>query len=411
MPASLLVVTLQQYHRLSLSCRSLLQAAAVVGREFDAELAAARSGMPIRDALALLDEAVERRVVAEIDAARYRFTHALVREAIHDQLHPSDRTRLHESIAVALERQAAAGERISPATLAHHFCMGLPFTQRRQAATYGIAAGESAHRAFAYEEAVFQLRRAQEISGTSLTEIESCDLMLLSLGAAEAGAGEWARSRRTFEDAAALARRINCPERLARAALGFKGMMLGTIPVDFEAVTLLREAEETLGSTSLALRAEVYSALSRCLYFSDDQASINRYSDLAAELAASLGDDRVNAEIAETRLLAHWRPAGLRTVQSCADEMLRLGIRLGDPLLTVRARLYRYWWFLTVGDAQQAAQELRIAARLARFPQHPRSRWQILLLRGSQAIAKGRLQFGLRLAARARELGRRVPRL
>ncbi len=224
LPASLLVVTLQEYNRLSLSCRTLLHAAAVVGREFDAELAARAVGMSIRDAVGLLDEAVDHRVVAALDGARYRFTHALIREAVVDQLHPSDRTRLHESIAVALERQVAAGEQISPATLAHHFCMGLPFTQRRQAATYGIDAGESAHRAFAYEEAVFQFRRAQEISGTSLTEVESCDL-LLRLGAAEAGAGEWTRSRRTFEDAAALARRIDCPARFARAALGFKGMM------------------------------------------------------------------------------------------------------------------------------------------------------------------------------------------
>ncbi|HSP97610.1 MAG TPA: BREX system ATP-binding domain-containing protein, partial [Candidatus Dormibacteraeota bacterium] len=224
LPASLLVVTLQPYHRLSVGCRSLLQAASVVGREFDAELAARAAGLPIREALGLLDEAVERRVVTAAGAARYHFAHALVREAIHDQLHPSDRTRLHESIAVALERQAEEGERVSAATLAHHFCKALPLTQRRQAALYCIAAGESAHTAFAYEEAVFQLRRAQEISGTSLTELESCDL-LLRLGAAEAGAGEWARSRRTFEDAAAVARRINCPERLAHAALGFKGMM------------------------------------------------------------------------------------------------------------------------------------------------------------------------------------------
>lgn len=407
LPASLLVITLQTYHRLSLDCQSLLQAASVIGRDFDADLVASAVRLRVSDALRLLDEAVEQRVVAAVGAARYHFAHALVREAIHDQLHPSDRTRLHESVALALEGQSDTHDRVSAATLAHHFCMALPLTKRRPTALHGITAGEAAHTAFAYEEAVFQFRRAYQVAGTSLTDLESCDL-LLRLGAAEAGAGEWAESRCTFEDAAAIARQINCPERLARAALGFKGMMFGTLPVDIEAITLLRAALEQLDQNSHDLRARVYSSLSRALYFADDPDMVNAYNSLAVESARPLNDERLAAELTETRLLANWQPSGFAVVRESADQLLESGIRLHDPIMAFRARTYRYSHFLTIGDGQQAAHEFRQASELASSIQHPRSTWQIALLRAAQAMMRGKLRSATRLATKARELGRRV---
>ena len=407
-PASLLVVVLQQYHRLSLGCRSVLQAAAVIGRDFDSELAAAVSGIPLRDVLALLDEALERHVVAGLGAARYRFSHALLREAIHEQLHLSVRTHLHEKIALALERRLAAGEQVSPATLAHHFSMGLPFTDRQRAAAHAIAAGQEAHRACAFEEAVSQLRRAQELSGPTVSDSERCDLMLL-LGAAEAGAGDWARSRRTFEDAAALARRLDSPERLARAALGFKGMMLGTIPVDVEAVTLLQEAQARLGASHPELSVELYAALSLTLYFGEDADLCHHYSDLSMDLAQSLlNNDRLFAVALNTRTMANLRPHGVSIVRRDADELLRLGLRLHDPMISFQARICRYWTLLTLCNAQQAAQELTRATQLAHETRHPRPLWQVALLEASHAIARGRFTLATQLTSRARDLGSRV---
>lgn len=407
LPASLLVVALQQYHRLSPACRTALRAAAVIGQEFDAELVAAVLATTAGDIVAALDEAVERHIVIGLGAARYRFGHALLREAIHEQLHLSDRAHLHEQIAFALERGLAAGQRISSATLAHHFYMGLPFTDRQHAAAHAIAAGQESHRACAFEDAVFHLRRAQELCGPSCSDTEACDL-LLHLGAAEAGAGDWARSRRTFADAAALARRIDSPERLARAALGFKGLMLGTIPVDTEAVALLQEVQSLLGANHPSISVELYAALSLALYFSEDPQPVYHYSDLAMDLARSLNSDRLTAVALCARTMANLRPHGVASVTRDAEDLLHLGLRLHDPMISFQARISRHWLLLAQGNGLQATQELSRATELAAKTRHPRPLWQVALLEASQALARGQLSRATQLIDHARDLGRRV---
>lgn len=407
LPTSLLVVALQQYRRLSLKCQSLLQAASVVGRDFDVDLLSRSIGLAICDALHLLDEAVERQVITSTAPGRYHFSHALVREAIHDQLHPSARARLHANIALALEFQIAAGERVSPAILAHHFCMGLPFTQRREAAMHGIAAGDAAHAAFAYEEAVFQFRRARELLGATLTQVESCDL-LLSLGAAEAGAGEWARSRRTFEDAAAGARRLGSAQRLARAALGFKGMMWATIPVDTDAITLLEEARTTLGEGSPALEVQLLSALSRSLYFSHETERARRYSDRAVEVASSIPDDRLHAVAIEAHTVGLLQPTKSQELLDSATTLIELSDRIQDAELRFNARIFRQYGLLSLGLQTEADTELGLASQIADSTPHPRFQWQIALLRVARATLQGRLDLADDLSLSCQELGARV---
>lgn len=405
LPANVLLMALQPYHGLSRACRIVLQAAAVIGQEFDSELATAATRLPQGDVLACMDEAVERQIVTPVGAARYRFRHALQREAIDGQLHPSERAHLHERTALALERRAASGQCVSSAALAHHFYMGLPLTDRHHAARHAVAAGEDAHRACAFEEAVVQLRRALDLSGGTCSDTDTCDRLLL-LGAAEAGAGEWASSRRTFEDAAALARRVDCPERLARAALGFKGMMLATSPVDVEAVSLLQEAQAALREHS-ELKVEVFAALSLCLYFSEDQHSVRLYSDQAMDLARSLGNNRLTAVALCSRTMSNLRPSGVSRVQQDANDLLHLGLQLRDPMISLHARICRYWVSLTRGDGHQAAQELAQATKIADKTRHPRPLWQVALIEASHAIARGQLTIP-KLITHARELGRRV---
>lgn len=406
-PANVLAITLQPYNRLSLECRILLQAASVVGREFDAEVAADAARLPIRDALPLLDEAVAHRVITHLDTTHYQFVHALVREAILDQLHPSDRMRLHEATALTLQRRAAAGEPVSTAALAHHFCRGLPLTQRRQAAEYCIDAGDAAHAAFAYEEAVSQLRRAQALSGAVFSQPDSCDL-LLKLGAAEAGAGEWAQSRRTFEDAAALARRLRSPERLARAALGFKGLMWGTIPVDCEAITLLEEAQMRLGDRFPSLTVEILSALSRSLYFSPNNARADMYSASALGLASHLSDTRLHAHAIETHSLTLLRPGRTHELLDSASTLLELGDDIRDPQVRFNARMFRQFGLLSTGRLIDADHELELAAQISESSPYPRFRWQIALVRVARATMRGSFAHADRLSRVAYELGSRV---
>jgi hypothetical protein len=407
LPPSLLAFTLHQFDRLSLTCRRLLQAASVIGREFNAELVAQVAQMEIPDAMRMLDDAVEHRVLVPLAATRFHFRHALVREAIQGQVNLGERTHLHERIALALEQQAQAGERVPATALAHHFSMGLPFTHRRRAGAYSITAGEEAHAAFAYEEAVFQFRRAQEMCWTILVDGERCDLLLL-LGAAEAGAGEWGGSRYTFDEAAALARALDSPDRFARAALGFKGLMSGTLPIDVEAITLLQEALERLSDDHPSLRVHVCSAISDSLYFSDDRERILYYSQLATDLAHTLNDDRARASALTAAILADWRPSEAGRLKAHADELLRLGIRCRDSFTAFHSRMFRYWSLSTLGRTREALQDLHHASSLPGATEHPRLVWQLALLRSSLHISRGQLDSAALQLDRVYRLGQRV---
>ena len=73
---------------------------------------------------ARLDEAIREAtlsgilVVADDD---YRFRHALLREAVHDDLLPGERARLHRAYAEALEENGDGSDTADSAALAYHW--------------------------------------------------------------------------------------------------------------------------------------------------------------------------------------------------------------------------------------------------------------------------------------------------
>ena len=407
LPTSLAALTQHQVGRLSPTGLALVRAASVIGRGFDPILAARVSDVPIAEAMRQFDDAVTQRILTRLPAGRYRFRHALVREAIDAQIQPGDRTRLHERIAVTLEQEVRAGRPVSATALAHHFCMALPFTHRRRAGAYAIAAGEAAQDTLAYEDAILQFRRAQDAYESTLPNHDLCDLLILR-GDAEASAGEWERSKATFSEAIALARLLNAPDLFARAALGFKGLMSGTLPVDFEAITLLHEAEDRLGRLFPASRVKVYSAISVALYFSDDRECIISYRDRATSLARTLNDDHMSAIALNATIIADWRPSEVASLKHDADELLRLGIRCADPCQMFHARVFRYWCQLTAGFTRDAVQDLVRASDSTGATDDPRIHWELALLRSAYCLARGQLAQATALTSLAHELGQRV---
>ena len=102
-PASGMLLPLQSLdliHRtlagLSNDAAALIEAAAVVGREFRVRFAAAVADIDAGDALELLDEASQNGVVEAMSesAGSYRFAHALFQEAVVESLTAGQRARL-----------------------------------------------------------------------------------------------------------------------------------------------------------------------------------------------------------------------------------------------------------------------------------------------------------------------------
>ena len=116
-------------------------------------------GRPLREALR---EAVAHGLLVADEDGRYAFRHALLREAVVDDLLPGEQTELHLELAEAIERRVAAGAggRDGAAEVAHHFAEA---GDRPRAFGGGAARGDDAEGVHANGEAAVLLERALEL--------------------------------------------------------------------------------------------------------------------------------------------------------------------------------------------------------------------------------------------------------
>jgi DNA-binding SARP family transcriptional activator len=109
--------------RLSDDCADALAKASVLGEDFDVATLSAISGTE-GELLTPLEEGVSAGIVDEVGAGRYRFSHALTRDAIYAGLGASRRASLHRAAAEALTERY--GDEPGPhlAEIALHRCEG-----------------------------------------------------------------------------------------------------------------------------------------------------------------------------------------------------------------------------------------------------------------------------------------------
>jgi DNA-binding CsgD family transcriptional regulator len=146
------------------SAKEVLRIAAAAGRRVDHRLLEVVADLDATDLDAGLRAAVDgQALVADSDGLGYRFRHALLQEAVHDQLLPGERTRLHRAFAEALLEEpdlAAGGADSVDSELAHHALAGhdvdLAFRSLARA-------GERARALFAFSEAQHHYERAAEL--------------------------------------------------------------------------------------------------------------------------------------------------------------------------------------------------------------------------------------------------------
>ncbi|MGH2587003.1 MAG: ATP-binding protein, partial [Dehalococcoidia bacterium] len=164
-PQSVRDVIGRRLDRLSPRCNQTLTIAAVIGRDFSLD-ALERVGEPAGDPLLeVLEEAeASRLIVAAPDGAdRFRFTHALIRETLYDELPAARRIRLHRQVGTALETLEARDPGPYLAELAHHFTQAAAVGEAGRAVAYSRRAGDHALTVFAYEQAASHYERALRV--------------------------------------------------------------------------------------------------------------------------------------------------------------------------------------------------------------------------------------------------------
>jgi DNA-binding SARP family transcriptional activator len=394
--------------RLSGGCREVLSLASVLGREFAVDDVASLSGLERAKLLAHLDEAASARVLSVVPGAvgRLRFSHALVRDTLYDELPPARRAGLHQRAAAVLE----ALPDTRTAELAHHFLRALPEAPLDKALDHACRAADEALSLLAYEEAA----RLYETALTALTlsrgtrEPMRCEL-LLAVGGAQIRGGDGARAKQTFLAAAALARRLELPEKLARAALGYGGRFVwARAGSDERLVPLLEEALAASGEQDSALRARLCTRLAAALR---DQPARQPRAELSRQgvaIARRTGDRAALAYALAGCYAAVWWAENAKERLALADELIALAETIDDRERAVEGHGYRMHALLELGELEAARAELAIRGRLTNEMRQPAQLWIQLVLEGMWSLFLGRLEEAEAKICAAGEHGHRA---
>lgn len=381
--------------RLSGDANRVLRVAAVVGTEFELRVVGAAGGIDEDAMLSALEEAIAARLVLEIPgpAGRHRFTHALVRDTLYDQLSGNRRVALHRRAAEVIEELYADALDDHLPALAHHWARASAAAPEwARAADYASRAGDRALAQLANDEAAHYYRQALELRELAGAPPDSklCALMI-SLGEAQRRAGDPAH-RDTLLGAGRLALEHHNAGLAARAALANRrGLFSHMGGIDSERVAALEAALGSVGPSDGPERARLLAALASELHFAGD----NRRVELGQEglaIARRLGDPVTLAEA----LLALW----LATLGSSAahersrlmDELASVAQRTGDPWLEFHAGLARFLTGSQEGDLLAADQALATCSQIADELAQPVLRWRAAGLRAHRAFVDGRFE-------------------
>ena len=284
-----------------------LSVAAVIGTEFELDLLAAALGGGA-GLLAQLDQAQHAGLIVEQPggAERFRFTHELVRHTLDQQLSRARRARLHERIAVALERLADGDESSLPA-LAEHFAAAARPGHTSKAVSYALSAGRQALQQLAFAEAAaiaergldcLRLQRRQDLE-------QRCELSLLLAEArllardingckqAAASAGEDARERRNGS-------------QLARAAIIASHLNIFGRPSP-ATIRLCEDALDAIGDRHPVASAQILAGLAD--YIASSEGDAPRAERLSRRALALAHDHKDPAALART-LFVHGEVLG-----------------------------------------------------------------------------------------------------
>ncbi len=405
-------VILRRVHRRTQSCQDILALAAVLGRAFRRDLLAGLADLDGDAFAAGLREAVDSGFLSEHPTAEgvYQFAHGLMQETLYAEWSAADRAVWHRRAGEALE--AVPDSVDTPAAeLAHHFLNAVSNGGGAEKyVDYAVLAAEHAIDMHAHDEAVKHYGRALEaleLFGVP-DDAQRCEL-LIALGTAQLNARRSDPSGRdSLLRAAEMARTLQRPDKLARAALELAAISRQTGPGDPVVIDLLETARSELDPEDLALRARVMAALAiqRLCPESHEQAA--SLSDEAVRLARKAADPVTLGETLNLQCTILSGPEHVRDRLRHADALLELAAENDNPELAFFGHRWRMLSLLELGEVDAVDQEFRAYCRSAGEARWA-SQWYSLTSGALRAFIEGRLDRAERftldaLAGRRHEL-------
>ncbi|MFB4288162.1 helix-turn-helix transcriptional regulator [Nonomuraea sp. ATR24] len=365
LPESLRDLLLASVERLPDETQELLRVASAGGQRIEHDLLAAVAGLDETALSGALRPAVAGNVLV-VDGEGYAFRHALIREALHDDLLPGEHTRLHTRYAEAISRDLS----MLPAPrgaieLAHHWHAARDNTWALISA-WGAAA--AARTATAFDEQLRMLSRVLELwdrvpdaaerIGAPHAEV----LRLTSVAAYQAG---------EFERGAALASaaleeidRQAEPDTAARL-LRHRGLIRFSLSRPGYVDDLREAAGLVPADPPTRLRGQVLETLSRMLTRPDQLEEKISTARQAIEIARQVGDDSTHAHALIDLTWAQCRYTDAEGPIAGFAEARRIADRAGAYFAVMRGTISESDALEGAGRHEQAAQVAREGIAIA----------------------------------------------
>jgi DNA-binding CsgD family transcriptional regulator/tetratricopeptide (TPR) repeat protein len=314
LPASVRDVLLARVAALDPATNRVLGACAVVGHEVDVDLLTKVLALEPLTIDAAIRDAVEHAIlIPSDDGGAYRFRHALLEEATHDDLLPAERVDLHRRVAAALQsRLDAAPGSVPPGELARHLDLG---GQSTAAVGAYLGAAELAFRALAWTEGIAAFERAAEIVAAGPRNHE-IDRSLLELVEPVAQALNWT---------------------------GSSG----------RSVALVRDwIAWGAAANDVPATVRLWMTLGRILNDMGDEPASRAAIQMAATLQPIDGSTPLGVDLLILLASDAWVPGRTREALRLAEQALEGAEQLRDPALLFRALVHRAEAAIGLGDLE-----------------------------------------------------------
>jgi class 3 adenylate cyclase/tetratricopeptide (TPR) repeat protein len=413
-PSTVQAVLASRIDRLPPEQKDLLQTLAVIGKEFPLKLVREVSGKSDDELRSLLSELQVAEFIYEQPAVSdmaYVFKHALSQQVASGSALQERRRVLHERVARVLEVQFPEIVETQPELIAHHYReSGLG----AQAIPYWQSAGERALARSANLEAIDDLKQGLELLGPRAgspqrppaNEAQRCSLLLI-LGVARYRAGQFPESHETLLLAAEVAQSLGSTESLVRAALELVDL---TQNIGFpapEAVPLLEEALQKLGSEDSPLKARTLGGLARYLGVTGEKQKLMMYALQAVAMARRLGDPELLSYCLQGMFNARSEPEHAEQRLAIMTERQDLAKAAKDPELE-HLHFWRGYCLLELGDTAAADVEFDAYGRWGEETHQPFQLSMREMLRAMRALMRGRFEDSERMAQQAFAIAQRM---
>lgn len=392
-PASVRDAVTMRTERVSPATRSVVRCAAVAGSVVGHRLLAAITELGDEALIEALREAIEHGVlVPESTGASYAFRHALLREALYEELLPHERVMLHGSLARALEQDSslAAGTHGAAAQRATHWSAA---HELAPALTASVQAGVEAEGVWAFAEAMSHFEHAAELWQRVPAEQRPAGVSLVELlsRAAEAAhlSGENQRAMTLTRSELDMLDPRESPTAVAFAHARLGRYLLAEEGAALEALAAYRTAAELLPDEPSAVRASILAGEAHILMLRSQFLQAREPCEDAVRIARAVGDSGVECDALNT-LGAILAALGAREE---AVDLLRRAKQLAEELGALEQLRRAY---INLGEALDESAHLEEAAELAR------EGWERL----RERIGTTALFMAAEAAARLMRLGR-----